>query len=285
LQDNLDIIAAKGLIENATFTTTYANASDEISAKGIVEGIIANLSLGGVIAVVDEKSFSVAEEGTPINPNGTDGSFVFEVELTKGNGTPLTTIQLTLTITAKEYDATQDNLDITAAKTAIENATFTTTQSNANSEAAAKEAVEAIIEGLPLGGVDAVVNGVTFNAPTAGTIDNPSGTGGSFAFTVTLNKGGGVQQATIQLTLTITATEAVVIDENNVDTNFGGDVEVKMDADITLIDGDGDSHKIGEDFEQDELTVVVQNVAEYNPEPGNDMSSFFQNIFDFLNRA
>jgi len=204
--DNEAITAAKELIEETTFAATQANVATEAAAKAAVEAIIGALDLDGVVAVVVAGDFEAAVAGTAENINGTNGSFKFTVTLNKGAGTQQITEELMLTITATPYDATQDNEDISAAKTAVEGATFTVGQANVATAAAAKAAVETIIGALELDGVIAVVVAGDFEAAVAGTAENINGTNGSFKFTITLNKGAGTEQITEELTLTITAT-------------------------------------------------------------------------------
>ena len=110
--------------------------------------------------------------------------------------------------TVNDYDPTQDNLDIAAAKALIEAATYTDTQAHVGNIAQARSAVEGIIGGLALNGVTATIIDGAFTAAVAGTTGNPAGTDGSYKFTVNLNKGAGTQQTTIELTLHITATPA-----------------------------------------------------------------------------
>jgi hypothetical protein len=93
----------------------------------------------------------------------------------------------------------------------VEGATYTTTQAATPDEAAALSKINQIISALALNGVTPTVNKVSYTAPVAGTASDLNGTDGSYVFTVNLNKGGGVQQTTAQLTLTITATPYVVM--------------------------------------------------------------------------
>ncbi|GHV30515.1 hypothetical protein FACS1894177_03220 [Bacteroidia bacterium] len=206
-QDNADITFAKNLIESETYTDTQANIPDATAAKTSLQGIINDLgSVHGVTATVVPGVFTPAIAGTPSNMNGTNGSYTFTVNLNKGGGTQQTTGTLTLTVTATPYDPTQDNDDIAAAKNLVENATYTDTQANIPDAAAAIAKVNAVISGLALNGVSATVAGGTFTPATTGNASNPAGTNGSYIFTVNLNKGGGTQQTTVQLTLTVTAT-------------------------------------------------------------------------------
>jgi hypothetical protein len=103
--------------------------------------------------------------------------------------------------------AISDDAAIAAAKTAVEGAAYTAAQADVNTEEDAISAVEAIIGGLSLNGVTAVVVGGTFTEAVEGTFANPDGDDGSLTFTIKLDKGTGTQQTTISLTLTITATE------------------------------------------------------------------------------
>jgi len=105
--------------------------------------------------------------------------------------------------------AIQDNADITDAKALIESTTFSDTQAHVSSMTEAKVSVEAMIAGLAsqLNGVSATVIDGSFSAAIAGTDGNPTGTDGSYTFTVELNKGTGTQQTTISLNMTIMATQ------------------------------------------------------------------------------
>jgi hypothetical protein len=130
---------------------------------------------------------------------------------------------------------TKDNADITAAKTAVENASYTAAQANAANITQAKAAVEAIIGNLSLNGVTATVVDGIFTAAQTGTHNNLSGTNGSYTFTVNLNKGAGTQQTTITLTLTITATPAatylVTVNNGSGGGNFAEGATVIIAAD------------------------------------------------------
>lgn len=104
-----------------------------------------------------------------------------------------------------------DNADITAAKGAIEAATYTATQAEAGDAAAALTKAQALVDalGASLEGTTAAVVAGDFTAAVAGTAGTPAGTNGSYTFTVTINKGGGTEQTSAQQTMTITATAYV----------------------------------------------------------------------------
>ena len=101
--DDADVAVAKTAIENATYTVLQSNALTEAQAKTAVETIISELPLYGVTTAVVDGAFTAATAGTEDKPNGTNGTYTFTVNLSKGEGTPATTKELTLTITAMEY--------------------------------------------------------------------------------------------------------------------------------------------------------------------------------------
>ena len=90
---------------------------------------------------------------------------------------------------------------------AVENASYTTTQTKVSTAEAAKAEAEALVGALDLGeGVTAVVNdGGVFFPATTGTAGNPDGVDGAYAFTVTLTSGGDTV-TTEMLSLVIAAT-------------------------------------------------------------------------------
>ncbi|MDR1060861.1 MAG: DUF4430 domain-containing protein, partial [Clostridiales bacterium] len=102
---------------------------------------------------------------------------------------------LAVTVTARAQP--QDDADIAAALALLGETGFAASQAEAGSAEAAKASVEAIIGGLKseLNGVAAAVEGGAFVAATAGTLGNAGGADGSLAFTVTLSKGDGAEQA------------------------------------------------------------------------------------------
>lgn len=108
--------------------------------------------------------------------------------------------------TLAPYDATQDNADITAAKVAIEGATYAANQAEAGDATAAATKAQGLVNALALEGTTATVVPGAFTTAVAGTPGTPAGTNGSFTFTVTINKGGGTEQTSEQQTMTIIAT-------------------------------------------------------------------------------
>ena len=215
--DNADISAAKTLVENAVYSDIQVNIPNLAAARTKVETIISGLNLNGVSTNVINGTFTAAIEGTVSNINGTNGSFTFTVTLNKGAGTQQTTGQLTLTIIATPYNTTQDEADIAAAKTLLENADFTFSQENGNTQeellTSLLEYINTLLEGT---GITVTANDITissFTPATAGTENNPDGTAGSFTFTVTLKKGAS-SSTTGNITASITA--SVYTSVNNV---------------------------------------------------------------------
>ncbi|MDR2168245.1 MAG: FecR domain-containing protein, partial [Clostridiales bacterium] len=205
--DDVAIAGARAAIEGAVFGAIQANVGNVDQARAVVQGVLDGLELHGTAVEIVDGAFTAATAGNATTPNGTNGSFTFTAEINKTAGTQQITNQLTLTITATPYDPSiQANIDITNARIAIEAATFSATQANVGDIAQARAAVQAVLDGLNLHGTATEIVDGTFANATAGTATNPAGTGGSFAFTVEINKTAGTQQTTNQQTLTISAT-------------------------------------------------------------------------------
>ena len=99
--ENIAIAAAKDILENAVYgPALQSDFNNAAAALQFVVDIISNLDLDGVGAVVNEDSFTAAQQGTASNLSGINGSFGFTVTLSKGKGTTVTTVSLSLTITA-----------------------------------------------------------------------------------------------------------------------------------------------------------------------------------------
>jgi hypothetical protein len=211
-----DIATAKTAIENVAYQVTQAalNAGADTpfeNAKDYVQSTIddmAEVKDNSVIADISWGSYTGAIAGTAASPEGTNGGMTFTVTLQKGGGTPVAIENLSLSIIAIPYDVDPDNVDITTARLLIEGARYQDSQLNLQDQEAALNKINDILSGLSLNGVTAVV--VTgeedYSAPIAGTAQSQAGVNGSLTFQVRLNKGGGDEQITNDLTLTITAT-------------------------------------------------------------------------------
>lgn len=104
-------------------------------------------------------------------------------------------------------EAPAPTVDLTAAKTAVEEGTYTTTQAATADEAAAKAEAEKQVKALVTDSkITAAITKTGYTAPVAGTEAAPNGTDGAYKFTVTLSAEGAVDVTTEELTLTITAT-------------------------------------------------------------------------------
>ncbi|MGB4657677.1 MAG: Ig-like domain-containing protein, partial [Mobilitalea sp.] len=101
-----------------------------------------------------------------------------------------------------------DALTVTTAKTALEGAAYAMTQAAATNEAAVKAAIEAKIATLALDGVTATVSEVLYTPAIAGDAATPSGTNGTYTFTIDLLKGAATA-TTVTLTMTVMATTYV----------------------------------------------------------------------------
>ena len=204
--DDTDIVAAKTAVQGATYVAvTQATLNTQSAAKTAVQLIINGLELNGVNYSIVDEVFTAAIAGTPSSTSGTNGSYKFKVQLTKGAATAQTTSELTLTITATPYS---DNDFVSAAKGLVEGATYgSVLQATLNTSALAKIEVQNTITALNLVGVSYTIIDENFTAATTGTATNLNGINGFYKFKVTLTRNA-ASQTTIELTLTITATPA-----------------------------------------------------------------------------
>lgn len=96
--------AAKTAVESASYTAKSESAPDAAGAKSAVEGLVKGLGLdSGITAEVTEVAFQAAVDGTKEQPAGTAGSYKFTVTLSMGDAAPVTTTELTMTITPAAY--------------------------------------------------------------------------------------------------------------------------------------------------------------------------------------
>ncbi|WP_319756125.1 right-handed parallel beta-helix repeat-containing protein [uncultured Sphaerochaeta sp.] len=211
-EDDRDIDLTRRAIEGKEYGVGQEAAVDEEGAINTAQSLVHELGeeLYDTEILLNAGTFTAAVEGSPSNQEGTEGSYTFTVTISKGVGTPVTTKELTMVITANAYDATKDNEDIAAARSAIESVeSFTATQEQAPDMDGAIATAQALINDLEdaLYDTTAVVVAEEFIEATEGTTEDPDGVNGSFTFTVNINKGGGAQQVTEVLTMSITATK------------------------------------------------------------------------------
>ncbi|MDR1675791.1 MAG: hypothetical protein LBR86_04920, partial [Tannerella sp.] len=105
--DALILSKAKALIEKSSFKAPQASAGDEATLKTWLATEINTLLSGmGITTIIDNdisiKSFAAATAGNASTPAGTDGSFRFTVQLTKGSDN-VTTDEIPGVITATPY--------------------------------------------------------------------------------------------------------------------------------------------------------------------------------------
>ena len=220
--EQIAVETAIQLINSMTnISILQASAHTETDVKAELVQMLNDLpgmSATGITIIATDitiSGFTAAVEGTGTNLTGANGSFTFTVTLKKTNSASLTSSTKNGVITATAYDPTQDNLDIIAARTAIEGASYTDYQLFIQTQGQARAKVEAVIVGLNLNGVATdVVDGV-FKAAIDGTVSTPGGEDGNYKFTVKLNKGGGTEVITSELTLFIYATPYNPSQDNN----------------------------------------------------------------------
>jgi hypothetical protein len=215
-QDNADVAAKKALIEGTTFP-----AADSEYISGVwaaTDKVKQILGIGdgyeGDIDFVINGVFTAVVHGCKNNPDGTDGSFVFTIQLSKGKATPVTTTSLTMTIKAMPYDSyMDDHADISAVAVQIYGATFTVDYSSVNTIEEARAFVETVIAGLDLNGVTFEVIDHNFVAGVMGNTNAHFGMvpgafhseNGRYSFRVKLSKGNAIRDdGWPQPTLTIT---------------------------------------------------------------------------------
>jgi len=136
---------------------------------------------------------------------------------------------------AVQAPSTGDDEAISAALALVEAATYTADQADVGTIGDAKSAVEAIIAALGLDGVETAVTDVAFTAATAGTEEDAGGTDGSYTFTVALNKGGGTEQTTSELMLTIAATPYAQAPQTTAEATINVGTEVGYAGDTVTV--------------------------------------------------
>lgn len=111
---------AKTAAENALYSAmTQAAAVDEDAIEGYIIGVAsAAVNDSAVTITVNKLSYTEAFAGDPSNPDGTNGSYVFTITVSKGIRSQTTELK-TLVITATPYTGISDAEAIVAAKTAI----------------------------------------------------------------------------------------------------------------------------------------------------------------------
>ncbi|MEA4833501.1 MAG: S-layer homology domain-containing protein [Oscillospiraceae bacterium] len=213
-QDNADIAAAKLAIESATYISNHFVISNDslgvLTASAVASKQVNALgeSLHGAKVHLVCGTLTAAIAGTVADADGTNGTFTFTVQISKGFGNFVTTATLTMVIKAIPYNPYFDNAEISAARYRIQGKTYTATQAEAETTEAALIEAQAQVDamGEELYGTTATVVTEEFTAAVEGTAIDTDGTNGTFTFTVTIAKGLGTTITTITLAMEIIAT-------------------------------------------------------------------------------
>jgi hypothetical protein len=213
--DNWAINSTRSAIEQRTFNPiAHTSFSTETLVHEEAIRLIQNdANHFGVLFVVNKVSYNAPVAGCIDYKDGTNGSYVFTVTISRGLGTTVTTAQRTLTITATVFSGVdtrvQDNLAIAQAKDLVDGHNF---PSLAQTAFDTEEKVLTEIErrvGLLLHltvDVETTVNKISYAAAVLGNLQNFNGTEGSYVFTVTINRGMGTAATSIQKTVVLTTT-------------------------------------------------------------------------------
>ena len=169
-------------------TVNVAFGADQAAKTAAVQAYVNGLLTGdatGVTAVV-----------TYNNGTGT-----YDVALSKGSVNDSKSLSMTI-----NEAADPDIAIIAAAKTAAQNVSYADmTQAAVTDEASIKAALKSAAEtAIDNSDITVTINQISYTSPIAGTSANPSGTNGSYTFTVTVSKGG-QNDTTTNNTIIITA--------------------------------------------------------------------------------
>ena len=179
-------LLAKWLSTDAGITAVSLNGT-----AGTINGtdIAVVLPYGSAIptdaSAVSVTTVTGAIASTPVTAD-TGSTWTFTV--TAEDGT--TTKNYTVNVSVAANPAVGNQADVDAAKSVIENFTWTVAQGTANSKDDIKTWIEQQLAGMNLNGATYTVNvSDSFTAAIAGTASDADGTNGSFSFTVSLSKG------------------------------------------------------------------------------------------------
>lgn len=171
----------------------------------------------------------------------TEGTSTFTVKAENSAG--IVTKELSITI-----NPDPDFVAVTAACSKAQNASYSNmTQEVATSETVIADALKATaVAAVNDSSVTVTINKVSYDEPTAGTADNPSGTNGSYSFKVHVTKGAWNQDTYPDKTIIITATAYTGL----------SNAQAVMAAKAALVDGTVD---VAYGASQDDKTAAVKN--------------------------
>lgn len=189
LTDAQRVAAAKAALGDGSVTVPAGSdqAAKTAAVQSYVNGLLAAVPEAvGVTAIVSYNS----------------GTGEYDVALSKGGASDSKSLDIMII-----ESADPDIAIVANALNAAENAAYSNmTQAAASSEDAIKAVLRnTAVTAVNNANVSVTVNKVSYVVPLAGASTNPSGTNGSYAFTVTVSKGA-QSQTTTQKTITITAT-------------------------------------------------------------------------------
>jgi photosystem II stability/assembly factor-like uncharacterized protein len=189
LTDAQRVAAAKAALGDGSVTVPAGSdqAAKTAAVQSYVNGLLAAVPEAvGVTAIVSYNS----------------GTGEYDVALSKGGASDSKSLDIMII-----ESADPDIAIVANALNAAENAAYSNmTQAAASSEDAIKAVLRnTAVTAVNNANVSVTVNKVSYVVPLAGTSTNPSGTNGSYAFTVTVSKGA-QSQTTTQKTIIISAT-------------------------------------------------------------------------------
>ena len=223
------VAAAKAALVDGSVNVAFGADQTAMTAavQSYVNGILSGtLDASGVSAMV-----------TFDNSTGN-----YEVALSKGSANDSKSLTMTLNVSADPDITVVNNTRL-----AVEGESYANmTQAIAISETVISDALKTTaVTAVTGSAITVTINKISYTEPIAGTSANPSGTNGSYVFTITISKG--VQsQTTTQKTITITATAYTGIT----------DVQAVAAAKAALVDG---SVNVAFGADQATKTAAVQS--------------------------
>ena len=221
-EDNNAIEKTEGALDlyfaAKTFEQLEMNSEEELEAA--VSELTRDIIIGEFTFVsfeITDGAFTPAQEETPALGDWLDGSYVFNIRLTRGAGDAVSAGPYTIAINHTAYGAHPDDEAILAVKGTIEDNVFIAVEMAAlNAEAALREYVQGIVNTLKgeSGVACTVVTDLSWTPATAGVLGSPTtlnGVNGSYKFKVTLEKGDGFTVDTVLLSFMINATKRIQV--------------------------------------------------------------------------
>ncbi|RFZ77388.1 LysM peptidoglycan-binding domain-containing protein [Lacrimispora amygdalina] len=181
------VAAAKTTLVDGTVNVAFG--ADQTAKTAAVQAYVNSLLTGEAAGVTATLTYN-------------SGTGKYDVALSKGSVNDSKSLSMTVNVAPDP-----DIAIVAAAKTAAQGTSYADmTQTAATDEDAIKAALKNTAEtAVNNSDITVTINKVSYIAPIAGTPANPSGTNGSYTFTVTVSKGN-QSDTTVQKTIVITAT-------------------------------------------------------------------------------